>query len=97
MPNLLFGKQNYTKEITQQGELTGEAVTTSDSTDLLNGPCFAINVTSAGNVNVNLAGGGTAVLTGLSAGQTVRINASRILTTSTTATGINALYLACDL
>ena len=46
----------------------------------------------AGNVNVNLVGGGTAVLTSLSAGQIIEVGAQRILNTSTTATGIFALY-----
>lgn len=58
---------------------------------------LADNKNGAGNVNINLASGGTAVLTGLSAGQIVRVNASRILATSTTATGIKALYPAGNL
>jgi hypothetical protein len=73
-------------------DFDGYAVTTSDSADLPNGICRGIYVTGAGNVNVNLESGGTAVLTGLSAGQFVRISVSRILATSTTATGIYALY-----
>lgn len=97
MPNQLFSTKTYTPGITQPSELSGAAVTASDSADLPNGPCTAIYVTGAGNVNVNLAGGGTAVLTGLSAGQIVRVNASRILATSTTATGIFALYPAGSL
>lgn len=72
------------------------AVTPADATDLP----FAIQpmgtralyVTGAGNVAVNLAGGGTAVLTGLVAGQIVIISVTRILATGTTATGILALY-----
>ena len=95
MPNQLFAKQLLTVGVNAPSERTGAAVTPSDSTDLpAPGPCEAIYVTGAGNVNVNLAGGGTAVLTGLSAGQIVRVNASRILATSTTATGIFALYPA---
>ena len=73
-------------------DFDGYAVTTSDSVDLPNGITRGIYVTGAGNVNVNLEGGGTAVLTTLSAGQIVRVAASRILATSTTATGIFALY-----
>lgn len=72
------------------------AVTPDDATDLpLNDQgrtVRRIRVTGAGNVNVNLNGGGTAVLTGLSAGQAVLCNVTRILSTSTTATGIVALY-----
>lgn len=68
------------------------AVTPADGSDLPNGTAIGLRVTGAGNVNVQLAGGGTAVLTGLSAGQTVEVNVSRVLSTSTTATGILALY-----
>ena len=75
-----------------QPDYDGYAVTPSDSVDLGNGPTRAIYVTGAGNVNVNLVGGGTAVLTGLSAGQIIEVAAQRILSTSTTATGIFALY-----
>lgn len=71
-------------------------VTPSDAVDLVEGPngqdCRALYITGAGNVNVNLRGGGTAVLTGLSAGQTVVCAITRVLATSTTATGILALY-----
>jgi hypothetical protein len=70
----------------------GFAVTPADGTDLSNGPCDALFVTVGGNVNVNLLGGGTAVLTGLVAGQIIPIAAQRVLSTSTTATGIFALY-----
>ena len=108
MPQL-FVQAGYTPGLKQQSEFEGYAVTPNDSTDLqfrvaggaTSTPTFeaatAIYVTGAGNVNVNLAGGGTAVLTGLSAGQIVRVNVSRILSTSTTATGIFALYPAGNL
>jgi len=97
MPNKLFSQAQLTNGIKQLSEFAGNAVTASDSADLPDGPCTAIYVTVGGNVNVNLAGGGTAVLTGLTAGQIVRVNASRILATSTTATGIFALYPAGNL
>ena len=70
----------------------GYAETPSDSVDLGNGSTEAIYVTGAGNVNVNLAGGGTAVLTTLGAGQILPIAVTRILATNTTATGIFSLY-----
>lgn len=73
-------------------EYDGYAVSPNDSTDLANGATSALYVTGAGNVNVNLAGGGTATLTGLSAGQILQIAVTRVLNTSTTATGIYALY-----
>lgn len=99
MPRLLFQQPLADQKlgVKQPTEFEGVAVTASDSTDLPDGACSAIYVTAAGNVNVNLASGGTAVLTGLSAGQIVRVNASRILATSTTATGIYALYPAGNL
>lgn len=99
MPNLLFSQPLADNKlgVKQQSEFQALAVTTSDSVDLPAGSCSAIYVTGAGNVNINLASGGTAVLTGLSAGQVVRVNASRILATSTTATGIFALYPAGNL
>jgi hypothetical protein len=70
----------------------GYAVTADDSNDLPNGPCDAIYVTGAGNVAINLPDAGTAVLTTLGAGQLTRCSAQRIKATSTTATGIFALY-----
>lgn len=79
-----------------RGEFDTIAVTPSDSTDIaLNSQGRTpsrIRVTGAGNVNVNLLGGGTAVLTSLSAGQVVTIAITRVLSTSTTATGITAMY-----
>lgn len=97
MPTQLFASPNYSLATQQPSEFQGVAVTPADGSDLPAGACTAIRVTGAGNVNVNLAGGGTAVLTSLSAGQTVRVNVSRILATSTTATGIFALYPAGNL
>ena len=99
MPRMLFAQPlaDNVNGVRQQSELQSVDVTASDSTDLPNGACSAIYVTGAGNVAINLASGGTAVLTGLSAGQIVRVNASRIKSTSTTATGIKALYPAGNL
>lgn len=70
----------------------GYAVTADDSNDLGNGPCDAIYVTGTGNVAINLPDAGTAVLTSVGAGQIVACAAQRIKSTSTTATGIYALY-----
>ena len=75
-----------------QPDYDGYAVTPADGTDLGNGPCKALYVTVGGNVNINLVGGGTAVLTGLTAGQIIEVAAQRVLATSTTATGVFALY-----
>lgn len=72
------------------------AITPSDGTDLpLNDQgrtVRRIRVTGAGNVAVNLNGGGTATLTGLIAGQTVLCNVTRVLATGTTATGLIGLF-----
>jgi hypothetical protein len=76
----------------QPQEYSGLAVTASDGTDLPGGATIGLLATGSGNINVNLEGGGTAVLTGLSAGQIVDIAVTRVLATSTTATGIVALY-----
>lgn len=97
MPNQLHAAQTYTPSSSNVSEFTGLAVTPADGTDLPNGPCAAIKVTVGGNVNVNLVGGGTAVLTSLVAGVIYNIQAGRILATSTTATGIQALYHAGNL
>ena len=76
----------------------GTPCTPSDSADLANGACVGFYVTTAGNVNVDVlnnldpsASGGTAVFTGLVAGQIVLCATKRIRATSTTATGIFAL------
>jgi hypothetical protein len=66
-------------------------VTPSDATDLPNGTTLGLLCTAPGNVNVNLFGGGTAVLTGLVAGQFLLINATRVLATSTTGS-VSAAY-----
>jgi len=77
------------------------AVTPADGADLPSGliggvtgtrPTTFIYVTGAGNVAVQLYGGGTATLTGLVAGQQLAIAVTRILATGTTATGIFAIY-----
>lgn len=99
MPRTLFSQPiaDNKSGVKQPTEFQAVDVTPADGTDLPDGACSAIYVTGAGNVSVNLAAGGTAVLTSLSAGEIVRVNASRILSTSTTATGIKALYPAGNL
>lgn len=66
-------------------------VTPSDTIDLPGGPTAGLLCTSPGNVNVNLQGGGTAVLTGLVAGQLLPITVTRVLATSTTG-AVSAAY-----
>lgn len=70
--------------------------TPSDSVDIPSGPdggdCRAIRVGGAGNVTMQLVGGGTAVYTGMSAGQIIVCNPTRIMATGTTATALMVLY-----
>lgn len=77
-------------------EYQSNPVTPNNSVDLPTGPdggsCRGLYIGGAGNVNVNLLGGGTAVLTGLSTGQSVVCGITRVLSTSTTATLISARY-----
>ncbi|HEU4458115.1 MAG TPA: hypothetical protein VFR90_03240 [Methylibium sp.] len=70
-------------------------VTPSDGADLptyQDLPCVGLQVLGAGNVAVQLTGGGTATLTGLAAGQIVDVAVKRVLATGTTATGIFRLH-----
>lgn len=68
------------------------AVTPNDSTDLAY-VTRAVYVGGAGNMVVTPAGGGSNVtLVGIPAGSILPIRVSRILSTSTTATSIVALY-----
>jgi len=84
------------KTAPEHPEYQSYPVTPSDSADLPPGPdtgsCRGLYIGGAGNVNVNLLGGGTAVLTALAAGQYVVCGVTRVLSTNTTATGIMALY-----
>lgn len=66
--------------------------TPSDTVDLPNGTTRGLLAVTAGNIAVNLAGGGTATLTGLAAGQMLPIAVTRVLATGTTAT-VSAAYL----
>lgn len=91
MTKQVFSTLGYTLGAKETSEIEGVPCTPADATALPNGPCAGIYVTGAGNVAGTLAAGGTFLLTGLSAGELVLINASIIAATSTTATGIYAL------
>lgn len=80
------------KQDAQTPDYDGYAVTPTDSTDLGNGPTRGLFVTGAGNVNVTLVSGATAVLTSVPANTLIPIQVSQVQNTSTTATGIFALY-----
>jgi hypothetical protein len=106
MPNQLFDQKFYTGNSQQKSELQSIAVTPSDSADLPNGVCDAIFVTGAGNISIDIpnisnATGATTTQTAqviaIAANSIMHVPASRIRATSTTATGIQALYKAGNL
>lgn len=70
----------------------GQAVTPDDNNDLPNGVAVGLVATATGNVSVNLHDGTAVTLTGLVAGTLYPIAVARIKATSTTATGLFALY-----
>jgi hypothetical protein len=66
------------------------AITPSDVTNFQEGPCAAIYVGGAGNITAIVSG--TAVLfTAVPVGTTLRIRATRVNSTATTATALVAL------
>jgi hypothetical protein len=67
------------------------AVTPNDSTDLTN-VTRGIFVGGAGALKVTTVGGESVTLTGVAAGSVLRIRATRIWSTGTTATTIAALW-----
>ena len=105
MPNLNFDSKFYTVDNQQHSELQGVAVTPNDSADLPNGVTAAIFVTGAGNVNVDLEAvnqvtGVTSVVNAtltVAANSKLTLRVARVRATSTTATGIFALYRASNL
>jgi len=106
MPTLNFDQKFYTGPNQQRTEWQGASVTAADSTDLTNGVCDAIFATGAGNVsldlpNVSLTDGTTtsrtAIVIAMAANSVLYVRASRVRSTSTTATGIFALYKAANL
>lgn len=67
------------------------AVTPNDSADLTN-VTRGIFVGGAGNLRITTLGGEGVVLTGVAAGSVLRVRATRVFSTSTTATNIMALW-----
>lgn len=65
-------------------------VTPSDTTVL--GGVRGLFVGGAGNINVTTEGGTTLVFTGVAAGSIIPLRVVKVLSTSTTATNIVALY-----
>ena len=67
------------------------AVTPNDSTDLAD-TGRALYIGGAGNISVDTVGGQTVTFTGIPAGTLLPICVTRVNSTSTTATGIVALW-----
>jgi hypothetical protein len=84
------------KNAPEHAEYQSNPYTPSDSADIPTAPdggdCRAIYVGGAGNVAINCSGGGTALYTGMSAGQRIVCNPTRILATGTTATLLQVWY-----
>lgn len=88
---LLNHAKNY--QDIQTPDYDGYAVTPTDATALPNGLTRALFITGTGNVACTLADGTTTcVLTGVPANTIVPISVKIVANTSTTATGIYALY-----
>lgn len=66
-------------------------VTPNDGADLPSGVFARITATGAGNIRVTCSGGGTVTLA-IAAGGILPVFVDRVLASSTTATGIVALY-----
>lgn len=69
---------------------TAAVVTPNDSTDIAK--TKSVYVGGTGNLNVDMAGGGTVLFSGIPAGTVLPIQVTRIRASSTTATLIVALY-----
>lgn len=67
------------------------AVTLSDTVDLPTKPCRGLMATTAGAIKVTLLDGTTAVLS-IAVGTVLRISATRVWSTGTTAAGVSAGY-----
>jgi hypothetical protein len=68
------------------------AVSPSDGADLVNGVTRGIYVGETGNLNIHDADGDAIILNNLVAGIVHPIQVKRVLSTSTTCTGIVAVY-----
>jgi len=70
---------------------TAIAVTPSDATDFTSGRCDAIYVGGAGNITA-IVGGSAVLFTAVPVGTVLRISATRVNATGTTATAMVSLY-----
>jgi len=91
--SLLNLAKNFNDLISGGQDYDGYSVTPADATNLANGPTRALFITGTGNVAGTMADGTTTfLLTGVPANTIVPISAKIVASTSTTATGISALY-----
>lgn len=67
------------------------AVTPSDATNFTSGACKAIYVGGAGNITA-IVGGSAVLFTAVPVGTVLRIAATRVNSTATTATAMVAMY-----
>lgn len=77
------------------GYTTAIAITPHDSTDFASGKCRAIYVGGAGNITA-IVGGAAVLFTAVPVGTVLRVAATRVNSTATTATAMVALYGGSD-
>lgn len=87
MADAIFNRSN-----TLEGPAWNAAAVTAANADLARIPTTGIWVGGAGNLTVQMAGGGTVTFTGVPAGTLLPIRVDRVNSTGTTATAIVALY-----
>ena len=75
----------------EDGYSRAVAVTPSDATNFAEGTCHAIYVGGAGNITA-IVNGSAVLFTAVPVGATLRIRATRVNATGTTATAMVALY-----
>ncbi len=68
------------------------AITPSDSTAIVGGPCRGIYVGVTGDVNILTTGQNTVTFVAVPAGKILPVNALRVNATATTATSMVALF-----
>ena len=69
-----------------------DAVAVTPGSSALATPCKALYIGGAGNVNVITEAGTTTLFSGATAGSVLPVRCTHVLSTSTTATSIVALY-----
>jgi hypothetical protein len=83
-----YRRNKWAVQLTYSGFFTGRAITPSDSADIPNGMIRGFYVAVAGDVKCTMGDGAVCTWPALSAGVPHPIQAKRIWSTGTTATGI---------